>query len=164
MRVATAARGLKKVCEGRGGGSEGSALMCIVLLILLDGILKETEQRLPGVEIKAIQGNVGLYGDPVIILGEDGALDFILAELRKVELGQAFISSRPTSPYLQSSGRPSRRSRRSGSSGRLSSRTRSPSPKSSTRRNWPARPKLRLPTHPRRPRRQGSGAAPGRGG
>ena len=60
MRVATAARGLKKVCEGRGGGSEGSALMCIVLLILLDGIPKETEQRLPGVEIKAIQGNVGL--------------------------------------------------------------------------------------------------------
>jgi len=53
---------------------------------LLDGILKETEQRFPGVETKAIQVNVDLYGDPAIILGEGGALDFILAEFQKVDL------------------------------------------------------------------------------
>ena len=84
MRDATAARGLKHVCEGRAGGPQGSALTCIVFPILLDGILKETEQRFPGVETKAIQDDVDLYGDPAIILGEGGALDFILAGPRKV--------------------------------------------------------------------------------
>ena len=86
MRDATAARGLKHVCEGRAGGPQGSALTCIVFPILLDGILKETEQRFPGVETKAIQDDVDLYGDPAIILGEGGALDFILAEFKKVDL------------------------------------------------------------------------------
>ena len=38
------------------------------------------------VETKAIQDDVGLYGDPAIILGEGGALDFILAEFQKVDL------------------------------------------------------------------------------
>jgi len=60
--------------------------MCIVFPILLDGILKETERRFPGVETKAIQDDVDLYGDPVIVLGEGGALDFIPAELQKVDL------------------------------------------------------------------------------
>ena len=59
---------------------------CIVFPILLDGILKETERRFPEVETKAIQGDVGLYGDPAITLGEGGALDFILAEFRKADL------------------------------------------------------------------------------
>jgi len=36
----------------------------------------------PGVETKAIQDDAGLYGDPAIILGEGGALDFILAGLK----------------------------------------------------------------------------------
>ena len=66
MRDATAARGLKHVCEGRAGGPQGSALTCIVFPILLDGILKATEQQFPGVEIKAIQDDVDLYGDPAI--------------------------------------------------------------------------------------------------
>ena len=64
-------------------GPQGSALTCIVFPILLDGILKETERRFPGVETKAIQDDVDLYGDPAIILGEGGALDFILAESRR---------------------------------------------------------------------------------
>jgi len=84
MRDATAARGLKQVCEGRAGGPQGSALTCIVFFILLDGILKETERRFPGVETKAIQD--GLYGDPAIILGEGGAFGFILAEFQKADL------------------------------------------------------------------------------
>ena len=37
--------GNKHVCEGRAGGPQGSALKCIVFSIILDGILKETEQR-----------------------------------------------------------------------------------------------------------------------
>ena len=60
--------------------------MCIALPILLDGILKETEQRFPGVETKAIQDDFGLNGDLAIILGEGGALDFILAEFQKADL------------------------------------------------------------------------------
>ena len=36
MRDATAARGLKQVCEGRAGGPQGSALTCITFPILLD--------------------------------------------------------------------------------------------------------------------------------
>ena len=89
MRDATAARGLKQVCEGRAGGPQGSALTCIVFPILLDGILKETERRFPGVETvaitetKAIKDDVGLYSDPAIILSERG---FILAEFHKVDL------------------------------------------------------------------------------
>ena len=52
----------------------------------LDGILKETEQqRFQGLT-KAIQDDVGLYGDPAIIFSEGCALDFILAELKKVDL------------------------------------------------------------------------------
>jgi len=86
VRNATAARGLKQVCEGRAGGSQGSALTCIVFPILLDGILKETEWRFPGVETKAAQDDVGLYGDPAIILCEGGAFDFILAEFQKADL------------------------------------------------------------------------------
>jgi len=86
MRDATAARGLKQVCEGRAGGPQGSALTCIVFPILLDGILKETEQRFPVFETKAIQNDVSLYGDPAIILGGGGALDFILAEFQKADL------------------------------------------------------------------------------
>ena len=86
MRDSTAARGLKQVCEGRAGGPQGSALTCILFPILLDGILKETERRFPEVETKAIQGDVGLYGDPAIIFGEGGALDFILAGFKKVDL------------------------------------------------------------------------------
>ena len=74
MRDSTAARGFKQVCEGRAGGPQGSALTCIVFPILLDGVLKETERRFPGVETKAIQDDVDLYGDPAIILGEGGAL------------------------------------------------------------------------------------------
>ena len=86
MRDATAARGLKHVCEGKAGGPQGSALTCIVFPILLDGILKKTEQMFPGIETKAIQDDVGLYGDPAIILGEGGALDFILAEFKVADL------------------------------------------------------------------------------
>ena len=82
MRDPTAARGLKHVCEGKAGGPQGSALTCIVFPILLDGILKKTEQTFPGIEAKAIQDDVDLYGDPAIILGEGGALDFILAEFK----------------------------------------------------------------------------------
>ena len=48
--------------------------------------MSETERGFPGVETKAIQDDVDLYGDPAIILGEGGALDFILAELKKVDL------------------------------------------------------------------------------
>jgi len=73
-------------CSVYHGGPQGSALTCIVFPTPLDGILKETERRFPGVETKAIQDDVGLYGDPAIILGEGGALDFILAELQKVDL------------------------------------------------------------------------------
>jgi len=95
MRDATAARGLKQVCESRAGGPQGSALTCIASPILLDGILKETEQRFPGVETKAIQDDVDLYGDPAIILGEGGALDFILAEFRRWTWSPTSRSSRP---------------------------------------------------------------------
>jgi len=136
MRDATVACDLKHVCEGRAGRPQGSALTCIALPILLDGILKETEQRSPGVETKAIQDDVGLYGDPAIILGEGGALNFILAEFQKVDLKPTSRSSRPTPPRPQSSRRPSRRSKRGGLSGHSSSRTRPSGPKSSTRMPW----------------------------
>ena len=42
--------------------------------------------EVPGIKTKAIQDDVGHYGDPAIIPGEGGALDFILTELKKVGL------------------------------------------------------------------------------
>ena len=66
-----------------GIGKQCGTAVKIVFPILLDGILKETERRFPGVKT---QDDVDLYGVPAIILGEGGALDFILAELKKVDL------------------------------------------------------------------------------
>ena len=72
--------------RGPGGRAAGQRPRVIVFPILLDGILKEAERRFPGVETKSIQDDVDLFGDPAVILGEGGALDFILAELQKVDL------------------------------------------------------------------------------
>ena len=52
--------------------------------VLLDVILKAVERKYPGVEVKAIQDDVDLYGDPADILGDDGALEFLLAELKRI--------------------------------------------------------------------------------
>ena len=55
MRDATTASGLKHVCARAGrAGRRAAFLTRIVFPILLDGTLKETKQRFPGVETKAI--------------------------------------------------------------------------------------------------------------
>jgi len=77
-------RGLKWLCEGRAGGPQGSALTCVTFPVLLDVVLKGVEAKFPDVEAKAIQDDIDLYGDPADILGDDGALQFILLELKRV--------------------------------------------------------------------------------
>ena len=84
VRDAGAGRGLKWLCEGRAGGPQGSALTSVAFPVLLDVILKAVERKYPGVEVKAIQDDVDLYGDPADILGDDGALEFLLAELKRI--------------------------------------------------------------------------------
>ena len=84
VRDAGAGRGLKWLCEGRAGGPQGSALTSVAFPVLLDVILKAVERKHPGVEVKAIQDDVDLYGDPADILGDDGALEFLLAELKRI--------------------------------------------------------------------------------
>ena len=79
-------RGYEHLCEATAGGPQGSALTSSTFPLLLDGVLKETEMRFPGVEFKAIQDDVDVYGDPAKILGLDGALEFFLKELKSLDL------------------------------------------------------------------------------
>ena len=80
--IGTPKSGLKWLCEGRAGGPQGSALTCVTFPMLLDVVLKGVEAKFPDVEAKAIQDDIDLYGNPADILGDDGALQFILLELK----------------------------------------------------------------------------------
>jgi len=63
------------------GGGQGNALTGLLYVINQDPALKATEERFPGVEIKAIQDDITIIGAPDIVWGDNGALDFILKRL-----------------------------------------------------------------------------------
>ena len=53
--------------------------------MVIDAAIKATELKF-GITIRAIQDDMALLGDAAVIFGENGALDFLLAELAEVGL------------------------------------------------------------------------------
>ena len=81
MRSSLAARGFQFLCDGMAGGPQGSPLTNLFFPMAIDHALKETERLFPEVEVKAIQDDIDLSGDPKLILGPNGALKFLLDAL-----------------------------------------------------------------------------------
>ncbi len=74
------------LCNSVQGGAQGNSLTGIVFCLTIDKALKNTEASCPGVEVKAIQDDISLWGDPEQIFGEGNALDILLQGLRAVGL------------------------------------------------------------------------------
>ena len=49
------------------------------LTLAIDSALKTTEAKYPGVEAKAIHGDINLSEDPAVILGPNGAHQYLTA-------------------------------------------------------------------------------------
>jgi hypothetical protein len=78
--------GYELLCEGTAGGPQGSAITNAAFPILIDSALKGAEAKFTGVEVRGIQDDIGIYGDPELIVGNDGALMWLFAELLKADL------------------------------------------------------------------------------
>ena len=63
-------------------GGQGNALTGHIYVINQDLALKATEAAYPGVEVRAIQDDIILIGDPLHVWGDDSALAFILSHLK----------------------------------------------------------------------------------
>ena len=74
-------RVFKLLCEGTAGGPQGSAIASVSFPVLVGSSLKGAEAKFTGAEVRGIQNDIGLYGDPELISGDDGALMWLLAEL-----------------------------------------------------------------------------------
>ena len=68
------------------GGPQGCPLANLFFPLAIDSALKATEAMYPGVEAKAIQDDIDLSGDPAVILGPNGALQYLLAALEASDL------------------------------------------------------------------------------
>jgi hypothetical protein len=102
MRVGQGERllnGFKRLCTSFVGGPQGSALTNLAFPLAINAALKATEEKFPGVTtpenefpgvtVRAIQDDCDLMGDPDLIFGsngDNGALQFLLDELKKVGL------------------------------------------------------------------------------
>ena len=81
--------GFKFLCTSFVGGPQGSALTNQAFPLTIDGALKRTEAEFPGVTVRAIQDDCDLLGDPDLLFGsngDNGALQYLLDELKKVGL------------------------------------------------------------------------------
>lgn len=79
-------RGFIYLCDGMAGGPQGSPFTNLFFPLAIDSALKDTEAKYPGVEVKAIQDDIDLSGDPAVILGPDGALQYLLTALAACDL------------------------------------------------------------------------------
>ena len=86
MRSDDTDNGLKLLCEEMTGGPQSSAITNVAFPVLIDSALKGAEAKFTGVEVKSIQDDIDIYGDPALILGDDGALMWLLAEFEKADL------------------------------------------------------------------------------
>ena len=66
--------GLKLLCEGTASGPQGSAITSAAFPGQTDFFLKDAEEKSMGVEARSIQDDIGLFGDPAPIPGDDRAL------------------------------------------------------------------------------------------
>ena len=83
MRSDDTDNGLKFLCEGTAGGPQGSAITNVAFPVLIESPLKGLEAKPTSVEVRGIQDDIGLYGDPKLIPGDDGALMWLLPGLAK---------------------------------------------------------------------------------
>ena len=89
MRSPGAPRGFTHLCDGLAGGPQGSALTNLTFPMVLDAALKAVEAKFDGVEVRAIQDDCDLMGPPEQLFGtngDNGALQFLLDELAKIDL------------------------------------------------------------------------------
>jgi hypothetical protein len=91
MRNSKYKTGFIKIATSTAGGPQGRPLANIAFPALIDGPLKETEAKFPGVEVKAIQDACDIYGPPDLVFnslpeGSDGALHFLLERLADCNL------------------------------------------------------------------------------
>ena len=77
--------GLHHLCDSESGGGQGNALTNIIFPILINEALKKTESTFD-VEIKAIQDDISIMGDPDEIFGNGRALEVLLTELQNAGL------------------------------------------------------------------------------
>ena len=61
------------------GGPQGYPLTNLLFPLAIDSAIKATEAKYQGVEAKVIQDDIDMFGDPAIILGPNGALQYLLA-------------------------------------------------------------------------------------
>ena len=80
MRSSQTETGLKYLCESSAGGGQGNPLTSIIFPVVIDKALKAAESN--GVEPRAQQDDIHLWGDPDEIFGEDGTLARLLADLK----------------------------------------------------------------------------------
>jgi len=73
--------GIKYLCDSSQGGGQGNALTGPAFCLTIDSTLKETETLYPGIEVRAIQDDITIFGDPLLIFGEGKALSFITDSL-----------------------------------------------------------------------------------
>ena len=74
MRSDDNGNGLQLLCKGTAGGPQSSATTSTAYPVLIGSAFKGAEAKFTGVEVMAIQVEIGLYDDPALILGDDGAL------------------------------------------------------------------------------------------
>lgn len=85
VRSPGAANGLRFLCESRVGGGQGNALTNIIFPTVINDALKSTETD-HGVEARAQQDDISLFGDPKDIFGPGKALETLLEKLSEVGL------------------------------------------------------------------------------
>ena len=55
------------ICDSLMGGGQGNALTGQLFVMNMDSSLKETEAAFPGVELKAIQDDITIYGETRLV-------------------------------------------------------------------------------------------------
>jgi len=86
MRSSTSPSGFRKKCQPTSGGPQGSPLTNTASPVIISKVVKDTEAKFEGVEIRCIQDDADILGPPDLIFGPDGALNFLLSELAKCNL------------------------------------------------------------------------------
>jgi hypothetical protein len=89
IRDSKSENGLSFLCPSTAGGPQGSAITNVAFPMVIDEALKTVEEQFPGVVVRAIQDDIDVMGNPDLIFsanGTQGALDFLLEQLRKVGL------------------------------------------------------------------------------
>ena len=76
MRSNLPGTGYIHICDSEKGGGQGNALTGYIYVINQDPALKATEAAYPGVEVRAIQDDITLIGDPLHVWGDDDALAY----------------------------------------------------------------------------------------